>query len=128
MLIITAPYAAIVALLYLILTIRVIAYRRAKRISLGDKDDPAMRQRIRAHANCAEYAPIGIIMLALVELNGGAAWAVHLLGAMLLLGRIAHAAAFWRHPMNFKLRVAGMLLSMIMIALSAFWLLFAALF
>ncbi|KJZ19814.1 MAPEG family protein [Loktanella sp. S4079] len=128
MLSITAIYAAFISLIYLTLTIRVIAMRRALKISLGDKDNPAIRQRIRSHANFAEYAPMGIILVAIIELNGGAAWIVHLFGLMVLLGRASHAAAFWKHPMNFPLRQLGMLLTMGQLGLAAIWLLLTAVF
>ncbi|WP_394178056.1 MAPEG family protein [Yoonia maritima] len=128
MLPITAIYGALTALVYLTLTIRVIGQRRALKISLGDKDNPAMRQHIRAHANCAEYAPMGIILLGLVELNGAATWLVHLLGLMVILGRVAHAAAFWKHPMSFPLRQLGMLLTMVQLALASLVILISALF
>ena len=126
MLSITAIYGALIALIYLSLTIRVIAMRQSLQISLGDKDNPAIRQRIRSHANFAEYAPMGIILVALVELNGGATGVVHLFGLMVLLGRVSHAAAFWKHPMVFPLRKLGMLLTMAQLGLAALWLLINA--
>lgn len=45
---VTALYTACVALLFLILSARVILYRRANRISLGDVGDKALIKRMRA--------------------------------------------------------------------------------
>lgn len=120
MLHITSIYAALLAGLYLALCFRVIGFRRANQISLGDGDSKDLRQRTRAQQNFAEYAPIGLILLACVELRGAPALAVHLLGLMLLGGRTFHAVAFWVHPMIMRLRVIGMLLTLIMIAVAAF--------
>lgn len=118
MLPITSLYAGGLALIYLALTFRVIAFRRANRVSLGDADSKDLRQRSRGHANFAEYAPIGLILLACVELQGAPAIATHLLGAALFFGRLFHAMAFWVHPMNFTYRTIGMLLTTGMIGVS----------
>ena len=47
---VSAGYGALVALLYLALSVRVILYRRGNRISLGDAGDPVLLGRIRAMA------------------------------------------------------------------------------
>jgi len=119
MLPITSLYAGGLALIYLALTFRVISFRRANRVSLGDADSKDLRQRARGHGNFAEYAPIGLILLACVELQGAPSIATHILGAMLFFGRLLHAMAFWVHPMNFTYRSIGMLLTIAMIGVSA---------
>ena len=128
MLQITSIYAALLALLFLALSWRVILFRRGEKVSLGDGDSKDLRQRTRAHANFAEYTPIGLILLAGIEAQGAPAIAVHLLGLMLLIGRALHARAFWVHPMIMQFRVFGMLLTLIMIGLSALGILLHALF
>lgn len=128
MLQITSIYAAFLALLFLALSWRVIAFRRGNKISLGDGDSKDLRQRTRAQANFTEYTPIGLVLLACIELQGAPAIAVHALGAMLLIGRAFHARAFWVHPMNFTFRQIGMLLTLLMILLSAIGLLLHAIF
>ncbi len=127
MLPITSIYAAFLALIFLALSWRVIMFRRGHRVSLGDGDSKDLRQRSRAQANFAEYTPIGLILLACIELQGAPAIAVHTLGAMLLIGRALHARAFWVHPMNFTFRTYGMLLTLLMILFSALGLLLHAL-
>ncbi|MEJ6398405.1 MAPEG family protein [Yoonia sp. 208BN28-4] len=116
---ITSLYAAPLAVIFLALSFRVIAFRRGNRVSLGDADNPDLRQRVRGQANFVEYAPFGLILLALVELQGAPALALHALGLMLLVGRLLHAICFWQHPMPFKLRTWGMLLTTGMIGLTA---------
>ena len=119
MLAITSVYAALLTLLFLALSARVITYRRSRQLGLGDEGDRDLLRRMRAQANCAEYAPLGVVLLALVELQGTAVWGVHALGGMLTVGRLAHGWGFSRRPMIMPLRVGGMALTLTMLALSA---------
>ena len=116
---VTPIYAALVALLFLVLSARVISYRRANMISLGDTGDKALLKRMRAQANCAEYAPLALFLMLVAELNGAPAFAVHLMGAALLAGRVLHAVGFSATPQKMILRQSGMLLTLGMILLSA---------
>ncbi len=120
---VTALYAALLALVFLVLCVRVITYRREHRLGLGDHGDRELVRRMRAQANCAEYAPIGLFLLALTEAQGAPGLVVHALGAMLLMGRAAHAWGFSQKPMNMRLRVGGMALTLTMIGATALGLL-----
>ncbi len=117
--VITSIYAALTVLLFLGLSWRVIAVRRADSISLGDGGNLLLQRRIRAQANCAEYAPFGLILLLLIELMSGPAWVVHLLGLMLIIGRTLHAVALSSPQPVSPYRVYGMLLTLLMLAASA---------
>lgn len=119
MLPITAPYAALLTLLFLILSARIILYRRANALSVGDEGDRRLTQLMRAQANCAEYAPLGIILIALMELNGAPSIALHPMGILLLAGRLAHAAGYSALPQIMPLRVAGTAMTLTMLGLSA---------
>lgn len=125
---ITPLYAAIIALIFIALSARVIVYRRGNKISMGDAGDTSLLKRMRAQANCAEYAPFGLLLLLMVELSGAPSLAIHLLGIMLTLGRIAHGYGFSASPPIMRLRVSGMILTLSMILLSAIGLLAHALF
>lgn len=116
---ITSLYAAVIALIFIALSLRVIRYRRANRIGLGDAGDKSLLKRMRAQANCAEYAPIGLILLAMVEGSGAPGMAVHLLGSMLVIGRLAHGIGFSASPPIMAARVAGTFLTLMMILLAA---------
>jgi uncharacterized membrane protein YecN with MAPEG domain len=87
----TPLWAALLALLYLVLAAQVIRARYRTRTALGTGNDPGLERAIRAHANFAEYVPLTLILLTLAELQGAAPWLLHLLGAMLLIGRAVHA-------------------------------------
>ena len=54
MLAVTGIYAAALTGLFLLLSMRVITYRRGKKISLGDGGETEMTRRMRAHGNFAE--------------------------------------------------------------------------
>jgi len=116
---VTPLYAGFLALLFIALATRVIQHRKSARISTGDGGDPALNKKMRVQANCAEYAPVGLILLLLAELQGAPGWALHLLGATLLLGRLAHAAGMGATPQRINLRVFGMMLTLAMIAIAA---------
>lgn len=128
MFVITSLYAALIAILFLALSFRVIAYRRGKLVSLGAEGHPALETRMRAQGNCAEYAPIGLILLGLVEAAGYPVLLVHALGALLFLGRLLHGVGFWGDRPVMRLRVVGMLMTITMIAVSALLLLAAQAF
>ena len=128
MLEITSLYAGLLALLFLWLSARVIVYRRGNKISMGDHGDNSLLKRMRAQGNCAEYAPFGVLLLALVEMSGAPNVAVHLLGLMLLSGRALHAWGFSASPPVMNGRVFGMVLTLSMILLSAVGLLLPSAF
>jgi len=87
----TPLWAALLVLLYILLTVRVMRGRYRTRTALGSGGDPALERAIRAHANFAEYVPLTLILLLTLELQGAWSWLVHLLGVLLLVGRASHA-------------------------------------
>lgn len=123
---ITPIYAALLAGLFLWLSTRVILVRRSERVSLGDGGSRELERRIRAQGNCAEYAPMGLILILLAELQGGPGWVIHLLGITLVLGRVMHGLAL--SAQQYALRVPGMALTLIVIAAAALVVLGLAIF
>jgi uncharacterized protein len=90
---VTALYAGLLALWYLVLSIRVIRMRGTAQINLGDGGNPAMLRRIRAHANFNEYVPLCLLLMALLEMGHTSIYELHLIGALLLLARVLHGIA-----------------------------------
>lgn len=111
MLAVVPIYAALLALLFVFLGVRVIRQRGRARVGLGDGGDRALARAIRVHGNFAEYVPLALLLLAFAELGGAAAWLVHLGGALLLAGRLAHAYGVSQEAEDLRLRVAGMALT-----------------
>ena len=124
---ITMGYAALLALLLLALSMRVVDGRRRFGVNLGDGDNAAMTRRIRAHANFVEYVPLLLTLLALLEAAALPAWLLHGFGATLLVSRLMHgyALAFTEHWMPG--RFVGTLLSFILLAVMAFTALYTSL-
>jgi len=125
---ITPIYAALLALLFLLLCARVILYRRTHRLSLGDEGDRSLLKRMRVQPNCAEYAPFALVLLLLVDMTEAAPWVVHALVIMLLAGRALHAWGFSASPPVLAGRIVGMILTIAMIFLAALGLLAHTLF
>lgn len=110
--IVTPLYAGALALWFLVLSMRVVAGRSGPAgPSLGDGGDPAMLRRIRGHANFAEYVPLVLVLMGLLELGGLPRWGLHAIGAVLLLGRLLHGYALSFSGNSPFGRTAGILLT-----------------
>jgi uncharacterized protein len=116
---VAALYAGLLTAVYLALTFRVIRLRRGRRIDMGDGGERLLQRYLRGHGNFAEYAPLGLLLLALLELGGRPAWLLHLLGLMLLAGRLAHAWSFSVAELREPTRVVGMVLTTTMLGVAA---------
>lgn len=116
-------YAALLALLFVALSIRVIKTRRRERVAIGDGDNPRLRRAIGVHNNFAQYVPLALLLLAFVELAAAPILLVHILCLMLLVGRCIHAYGVSQESENFRFRTLGMRLTFATIALAAAYLL-----
>lgn len=121
-----SSYAALLVLLGVVLTIRVIAARREKRIGLGDGGDKDMLRRVRAHGNFAETAPLLIGVLILLVLLGAREWQVHYVGLAGLTGRVIHAIGVSQSAGSSLGRVGGMALTFVSLIGGALFLLYLA--
>jgi len=110
---ITPVYAGLAALLFVFLSARVIGARRSARVDLGDGGNRALLRRQRAHGNFAEYVPLAIVLMALAELQGTPTLVLHLIGVILIAGRLVHAYGVSQEPEPIKLRTLGMTLTFI---------------
>ena len=108
---ITAIYAGLLALLFVLLSVRVISLRRAGRVGLGDGGDALLARRIRVHGNFAEFVPLGLILIGLSESLGVAPMLVHGLGLALLVGRVSHAWGVSQPNEVLVFRSVGMVLT-----------------
>ncbi|HEY2444989.1 MAG TPA: MAPEG family protein [Rhizomicrobium sp.] len=107
-------YAALNALIALVLSIRVVRARVKTQTSIGDGGIPAMAGALRAHGNNAEYVPLALILLwALATPLGRSIWLIHGIGIPLTVGRILHAIALSRSTGPSTLRIIGMALTWI---------------
>jgi hypothetical protein len=114
---VTSLYAGLLAFVLLWLSMAVIGHRRRTRVLLGVSEDRGLLQATRAHGNFAEYAPLCLILLALLEVDGSWPWLLHALGVLLVGGRVAHGAGLMHQPNSFRLRQVGMLATFLVLGL-----------
>lgn len=86
---VTAFYAVLLGLVFTGLSFWVVKARAHHKVAMGDGGQLSLILRIRSHANFAEYAPLGLILIALNEMAGLHVWWIHALAAVLLFARIA---------------------------------------
>lgn len=108
---VTPLYAAILGLLFIVLSVRIIGLRRKLKVSLGSGEQPVLVRAIRVHSNFAEYVPLALLLLFFLELQMGPTLLVHLLCVALLIGRGIHAYGVSQVDENHRFRVAGMTLT-----------------
>jgi uncharacterized membrane protein YecN with MAPEG domain len=122
----TAIYAALLGLLAALLTVNVIFNRVRSKVEIGDGGVAGLAQAIRAHGNFAEQAPLSLLLIGLVEAFGYRSPVVQGLGGVLLVARLLSA---W--GLNSSLgqtfgRQAGAGLTVLVTAVSAALILYAA--
>ncbi|MFN4164583.1 MAG: MAPEG family protein [Ferrovibrio sp.] len=121
---VTPLYAALCAILLITLSLRVARLRNNLKVALGDGGERALQKAIRVQGNFVEYVPMALLLLFLLELSRQAPlWALHALGASLLLGRILHAIGLTTTAGLSFGRFVGTLLTFGMILITAIWLL-----
>ena len=87
---VTAIYAAVLTLIYMALTIWVSVARVRLRVNHGDGGHVQLNRRIRAHANFAEYVPLILLLVALLEADGATRFTINALLLPLVIARIMH--------------------------------------
>jgi hypothetical protein len=108
----TPLYAAVLALLFVALSSRVIGMRRAGNVMFGDGGDRMLLRRLRVQANFAEYVPFVVILMAFAEVQNAPVWLLHSMGLVLLVGRLVHAIGLSREPEILLSRTIGMSLTL----------------
>lgn len=115
--IVTPFYAGLLALLFFVLSIRVVL-RRQGGISLGDGGDKMMLRVIRGHGNFAEYVPLILLLMAMLEIGHTSRYLLHALGIALLVGRLLHgyALSFSEHFRFGRFWGAGLTITVLFVA------------
>ncbi len=117
-------YAALLGFLFFYLSVRTIGFRRKLKIGIGAGDNQEMLRAMRVHSNFVEYAPITLLLIFLVETQGGASIFIHALGLLLLIGRMLHAYGMSQTKENFVYRASGMIMTFTVIILSSIFLVY----
>ena len=101
-------YAALLALVFIWLSVRVIRVRGEERVAIGAGASKRLERAMRVHANFAEYAPLALLLILMAEMQGAQGALVHGLCLALLAGRALHAYGVSQEKEDFRLRVSGM--------------------
>lgn len=105
---VTPFYAAILSLLFFVLSVRTLRLRRRLQIAIGNAGNPQMPRAMRVHANFAEYVPLTLLLAFMLELQVAHYLLVHALCICLLVGRSSHAYGVSKESEDYRCRVFGM--------------------
>ena len=101
--------AAIITLWHMI---RIGRLRHSQKVIHGDGGNEALLRRMRAQANFVENTPFVLILIAAIEMTGkGGTW-LAVVGAVFMLGRVAHAIGMDAPGAHIG-RMAGTLIAML---------------
>ena len=115
-------YAAVFAFIQIFLTLKIVKLRWSEKVSLGDGGHDELARRIRGHGNFTKTVPMVLILMLVAELSGSPFWCLHVLGLLMVGGRVVHYIGMIRGT---SYRVYGMamtILAFILGALLCVWL------
>ncbi len=116
---ITPMYGALLGLILLVLSGRVIVAVRAKGVGLGDGGDAQNLTLIRSQANFTEYVPLILILIGFAEAGGASDGWIHGLGGALVFGRICHPIGMSPDPKPNPFRFLGTVVTLLVLLISA---------
>lgn len=88
---ITMLFAGLLTLLYFALSVNIIRLRWRDRVGIGTGDSQDLKVAVRIHGNFAEYVPLALILLTLMEIHGASSALLYGLGGVFFVARICHA-------------------------------------
>lgn len=126
---VTAFVAAVCALLLLVTAIDTVRQRLRLSAAFGDHGDAKLISASRAHGNLAEYAPITIILLGLLETVRANHMALMVIGAIFLIGRVGHIIGLYtpsqpgKAPLGRQVGVIATFGTLLVLSLWILWML-----
>ena len=113
--------AGMLGVWYAFLAVTVIRARFKHRVSLGDGGIPELQARLRAHANFAEYVPIVLLLMGLVELAGGSRTVLLWSGVALVVSRVIQAIGIWKPAAPNVFRFCGTCVTLFLLVYYSIW-------
>ncbi len=106
---ITLFYAAILTIFALVLSFGAGSFRGKTGLSVlfGEPPNMELAEKVRRHQNFLEYVPMLLIVMGAIELNGGSTTFLHVVGALLIVLRVAHAVGLKHDNMGHPGRLVG---------------------
>lgn len=123
--VVTALYAGLLGLLAIAIAFAATIKRTRLKISVGDGGNREMLLAMRRHANFVEWTPLALLLIALLEMNIALKTPIHVLGATLVICRLAHALSLREDTMRGLGRLLGTVGTVAVIAVASLWLIFA---
>jgi len=113
---VTPLYAGILTLWFIVLSVRVVGLRR-RGIAFGDNGDIGVIRIVRAQANFAEYVPLALLMMGMLEIGRHSIYVLHALGIALVVARLLHglALSFGRQTRFGRVSGAAITIAVLMI-------------
>lgn len=116
---VTSLFAALLTILYIVLSFRIIRLRWVERVGIGTGTSQPLEVAVRIHGNFAEYVPLGLILIGLMEMSGAPMWVLYSMGGLLFVARIFHAIGLTKSVGVSIYRTIGVLGTFAMLILSA---------
>jgi uncharacterized membrane protein YecN with MAPEG domain len=91
---VTLLYGGLCALLVTLLGLNVSLQRMSSKLYVGAELPKRLQVKVRTHGNAAEWVPLGIVLLLVLELSGAPSLWLHVFGGTFLFGRLLHATGF----------------------------------
>jgi uncharacterized membrane protein YecN with MAPEG domain len=104
---ITGLYAALQAFVAIALVAPIGRLRGKYDVSIHAGGHPDLDVAIRRHANWTEHVPFALLLMGLLELNGGSPGLLHGLGIGLLAARVLHPLGLKHDNIRVPLRAIG---------------------
>lgn len=117
---VTLLFASLNGLIFLVLSVLVVRGRTTEKVSIGAGGREKLEVAIRVHGNFAEYVPLALLLMALLELSGAGETLLYILGAVLTVGRLSHAYGLSRSLRPNAFRAGGAMATWIVIGVACF--------
>ena len=108
---VTSFYAALLTLMFVALSIRTVRLRAKLKIAVGTNDNAQLLRATRVHANFAEYVPLSLLLLFMLEQQSHQPLLINGLGILLILGRVFHSYGVSQVNEDIRYRQIGMALT-----------------
>ncbi|WP_262694225.1 MAPEG family protein [Kordiimonas aquimaris] len=116
---ITLISASFLGLLMIYLTMGVAKNRGRSKIDLGTGDDEELLIAVRAHGNFTEFAPLGLILIGLLEYSRVSWYLVMGIAVAFVVGRYMHGLTFGKFEGRNPYRFVGTLLTLLSILVAS---------
>ena len=121
---ITLIATGVLGILFFVHSLRTIFGRKLTNTNLGDGDNELMIRRIRIHGNFAEYIPLLLIILGLLEVSEvPSLWLVGF-AALVVVGRLLHFYGLYSKDTPGLARILGMQMTLWPLLVGSIYLLY----